>query len=219
MRASRISAVTLLALPVAGYIAYGSLTGECAISAAARGFSGEKIPMATAADRAAMEQSGVAPAGSARETAQPETAPDPDSFNQTNRPGSVDLETTYDLTGLSIPREQIHTLLPKDAIPSLTDPALETVAQAGEWLSGGDRVIDITIDSETVGVPLKILTYHEIANLTVAGRPVAATYCPLCDSVTLVSREIEIPAEGEEGHDLARPAPGGMVLPAGAHRH
>ena len=32
-------------------------------------------------------------------------------------------------------------------------------------------------------------------------------------------RWIEIPAEGEEGHDLARPAPGVMVMPAGAHRH
>ena len=53
-------------------------------------------------------------------------------------------------------------------------------------------MIDITIGDESVAVPIKILNFHEIANLTIAGEPVAATYCPLCDSVTLVRRTVMV---------------------------
>lgn len=138
-------------------------------------------------------RAGVMPMAS--DASQPEAEPvqTPDeAFTRTNRPGSVDLDAEYDLADLSIPREQIHTLLPRDAIPSLTDPALESVSEGADWLEPDDRVIDVTVLNESVAVPLRVLTYHEIANLTVAGRPVAATYCPLCDSVTLVSRELDI---------------------------
>ncbi|MFG0256365.1 MAG: DUF3179 domain-containing (seleno)protein [Phycisphaerales bacterium JB043] len=119
---------------------------------------------------------------------------DEDGFHQVNRAGSVDLRATYDLDNLLIPEDEIHTLLPRDAIPSLTDPRLEPIV-TNTWLQPGDRVIDVTIDDESVAVPLKILNYHEIANMTVAGEPVAATYCPLCDSASVISRRVE--HEGE----------------------
>lgn len=112
-------------------------------------------------------------------------------FKAVNRPNSVDLQTEYDLTNLTIPQEQIHTLLPRDAIPALTDPELIDLKDA-TYLNDDDRIIDVTITNgkttESVAVPLKILNFHEVANMTIAGVPIAATYCPLCDSVTLVNR-------------------------------
>ena len=130
--------------------------------------------------------------------AEPETK----SFEQINREGSVDLASVYNLDGLTIPEGQIHTLLPRDAIPSLTDPALVPLSEAG-WLTNDDRIIDVTIGDESVAVPLKILNFHEVANITVGGDPVAATYCPLCDSVTLVRRTVLItPADPlEDAHE------------------
>ena len=114
-------------------------------------------------------------------------------FDTVNRPGSVDIATEFDLSNLTIPKDQIHTLLPKDAIPALTNPQLTPLTEA-TYLQPNDRIIDVTINNngitESVAVPLKILNFHEIANITVAGKPVAATYCPLCDSVTLVSRTV-----------------------------
>lgn len=113
------------------------------------------------------------------------------SFEHVRRPGSVDLEKEYDLSGILIPIDEIHTLLPRDAIPSLTDPSFIEVSEA-DWLADDDRIIDVTINDESVAVPLKILNFHEVANITVGGDPVAATYCPLCDSVTLVRRTVLI---------------------------
>ena len=128
--------------------------------------------------------------------------PEEKSFEQVNRPGSVDIASEYNLDGLSIPKDQIHTLLPRDAIPSLTDPDLIDIADA-DWLEPDDRIIDVTIGDESVAVPIKILNFHEVANITVGGDPVAATYCPLCDSVTLVRRTVKIkPTDPlEEAHE------------------
>jgi uncharacterized protein YcnI len=39
------------------------------------------------------------------------------------------------------------------------------------------------------------------------------------ECATGVERWIEIPAAGQDGHDLAKPAPGVMVMPAGGHHH
>jgi Protein of unknown function (DUF3179) len=135
-----------------------------------------------------------------------DAAKDPEQskpFQQVNRPGSVDLAAEYNLDGLSIPREQIHTLLPRDAIPALTDPALISIADV-DWLEPDDRIIDVTIDDESVAVPIKILNFHEVANMTIAGEPIAATYCPLCDSVTLVKRTVKIkPTDPlEDAHEV-----------------
>ncbi len=110
-------------------------------------------------------------------------------FKTMNRPGSVDIATEYDLSNLTIPKNEIHTLLPRDAIPALTDPELIAL-DAATYLNDEDRIIDVTVGDESVAVPLKILNFHEVSNFTISGKPVAATYCPLCDSVTLVSRTV-----------------------------
>jgi len=126
----------------------------------------------------------------------PEDAPQPDKPAPIRRPGSVDLHAEYDMDNLQIPEDEIHTLLPRDAIPALTDPDLLPLADV-DYLSDTDRIIVVEADGTVVGVPVIILNFHEVANLTVAGTPVAATYCPLCDSATVISRTITN-ADGEQ---------------------
>ncbi len=128
----------------------------------------------------------------------PVLAQSEDEFTRTRRAGSVDIAAEYDLNNLEIPEEEIHTLLPRDAIPALTDPKLEDAADA-DWLAPGARVIAIEVGGEAVAAPLQILTYHEIVNLSVGGEPVAATYCPLCDSATLFSRRTPTGETGDDG--------------------
>ena len=128
--------------------------------------------------------------------AQPEDAPSPDKPAPVRRPGSVDLHAEYDMDNLRIPEDEIHTLLPRDAIPALTDP--ELVAVDGDThLSDTDRIIVVEGGGEVVGAQLMILNLHEVVNLTVGGEPLAATYCPLCDSATVISRTITN-ADGEQ---------------------
>lgn len=117
-------------------------------------------------------------------------------FHTVRRPGSVDLDKEYDLSNLQIPKEQIHTLLPRDAIPALTDPAVESVREA-TWLTDDARIIAVVRGDEVIGVPLPILDWHEVVNLTIGGEPIAVTYCPLCDSATVFSRKVRSAAADE----------------------
>ena len=120
---------------------------------------------------------------------------EPGTFHRVRRAGSVNLNDAYDLSGLTIPEQDIHTLLPRDAIPALTDPKTKPASES-DWLDDTDRVILIEINQQRYGVPLNILDWHEIVNTTVGGEPIAVTYCPLCDSATVFSRRIT-PAGGD----------------------
>lgn len=115
--------------------------------------------------------------------------PDAQEFRQVNRRGSVDIDKEYNLAGLSIPKDQIHTLLPRDAIPALTDPKTEPADKAS-WLPDDARVIEVVVGEDVLGVPLRVLDWHEVVNTTVGGQAIAATYCPLCDSATVFSRKV-----------------------------
>lgn len=124
-----------------------------------------------------------------RQTA-PLAAAQPSEFAVERRPGSVDLDAEFDLRELRVPKDDIHTLIAKDAIPALTNPPLESAESAGAWLADDARVIVAAIDGEAVAAPLMILNYHEVAQLALGGVPIAMVYCPLCDSATVVDRRL-----------------------------
>ena len=117
------------------------------------------------------------------------------AFRRVQRPGSVDIGSEYDLQGLTIPQDEIHTLLPRDVIPALTAPKT-LAAKDSKWLEDASRVILVEVNQQRYGVPLDILDWHEIVNTTVGGEPIAVTYCPLCDSATVFSRRVT-PAGGD----------------------
>ena len=78
----------------------------------------------------------------------------------------------------------------KDGIPSVTEPAMETIEEAALWLSDRSPVIALEMDGEARAYPLAILMWHEIANDEIAGKPVAVTFCPLCNSSVSFDRRV-----------------------------
>lgn len=80
---------------------------------------------------------------------------------------------------------------PPDGIPPIDEPRFESVEAAGEWLAERDPVMVVEAGGQVRGYPLAILTFHEIVNDTVGGRNVVVTYCPLCNSGLVFSREVE----------------------------
>ncbi|WP_397542236.1 DUF3179 domain-containing protein [Roseovarius salis] len=77
---------------------------------------------------------------------------------------------------------------PRDGIPAISGPRFRPVAQAGE-IPGTEPVISVEIgDAAPRAYPVRYLTWHEIVNDTVAGVPVAVTYCPLCNSAMAFDR-------------------------------
>lgn len=76
-----------------------------------------------------------------------------------------------------------------DCIPSIDDPQFQSPDDAA-WLDPSDRVIGVEIDGQARAYPLRILNVHEVVNDRLAGRPLAVTYCPLCRSGLVFSRQV-----------------------------
>ena len=67
--------------------------------------------------------------------------------------------------------------VPKDGIPAIDDPTFADTPPDG--LAPDDPVFGVVRDGEAKAYPQYILVHHEIVNDTIAGDPVAVTYCPL----------------------------------------
>ena len=80
--------------------------------------------------------------------------------------------------------------VPRDGIPPLDHPIPESIADAGRWLDDVQPVVALEINGAARAYPLAILTWHEIANDTLGGVPVAVTFCPLCNSAVAFDRRV-----------------------------
>jgi hypothetical protein len=85
---------------------------------------------------------------------------------------------------------------PKDGIPAIDNPEFETLVngEAQGWaaaLAAEEGVIALEIDREARAYPIRILMWHEIVNDTIAGLPVAVTYCPLCNAALTFRRDVD----------------------------
>lgn len=102
----------------------------------------------------------------------------------------AELLTEFDLSNARVDTDELFSPgIGRDGIQSLDSP--ERVAAAGATFPADDaRVVEVVINGDAVAYPLDILNVHEIANDTVGNVPVAVTYCPLCDSVSVVDRRL-----------------------------
>ena len=79
---------------------------------------------------------------------------------------------------------------PKDGIPAIDSPRFRPVAEVDD-LADTEPVIGLTVSGESRAYPLRILTWHEIANDVIGGVPVAVTYCPLCNAAIVFDRRLD----------------------------
>jgi hypothetical protein len=77
----------------------------------------------------------------------------------------------------------IRDVLPRDAIPSIDEPAFG----ATYFGEPDDRVIVV----EGRAYPVRVLSYHEIVNDLLDGRPIAVTWCPICASAVVYDRTVD----------------------------
>ncbi len=79
---------------------------------------------------------------------------------------------------------------PKDGIPAIDRPRFVTPLAARAWLRPAEPVIALRVGREARAYPLQILMFHEIVNDSIAGRPVAVTFCPLCNASMVFDRNV-----------------------------
>ncbi len=119
--------------------------------------------------------------GSGSSDADPEpmsATPDEAAIDETAVPiADEQLPVEYDLSTLR--SEIVSGGVPQDGIPSIDDPVFESVDDVGDRLDDGDPVFGVIVDGEARTYPQSILVHHEIVNDTIAGTPIAVTYCPL----------------------------------------
>ncbi|MBT6525269.1 MAG: DUF3179 domain-containing protein [Marinovum sp.] len=79
---------------------------------------------------------------------------------------------------------------PKDGIPALSNPVF--IPSTNETrLAGREPVITYAPEGATArAYPVRYLMWHEIVNDTVAGSPIAVTFCPLCNTGIVFSRRL-----------------------------
>ncbi len=80
---------------------------------------------------------------------------------------------------------------PKDGIPAIDNPQFISSAAADDWLADMEPVIVIQLNGDTRIYPLQILTWHEIVNDVIGGRPVAVTFCPLCNTAIVFDATVD----------------------------
>lgn len=93
-------------------------------------------------------------------------------------------------TRKSVSLDDLHQGCPaRDCIPSIDNPKFVAAADATH-VADDDIVIAIAFGNEFRAYPAQILDHHEIVNDTIAGEPIAITWCPLCGSAVGVRRTV-----------------------------
>ncbi|PQO23597.1 hypothetical protein C2I36_07070 [Rhodobacteraceae bacterium WD3A24] len=78
----------------------------------------------------------------------------------------------------------------KDGIPALTGPEFIPVAEE-DRIAPREPVMVVDLDGAAPrAYPIRYLMWHEIVNDTVAGTPVAVTFCPLCNTGIVFDRRV-----------------------------
>jgi len=78
---------------------------------------------------------------------------------------------------------------PPDGIPAIDEPKFVRASSA-RFLEDDEPVLAVEVDGEARAYPVQIMTWHEIVNDTIAGRPVTVSYCPLCNSAIAYDRRL-----------------------------
>jgi hypothetical protein len=76
----------------------------------------------------------------------------------------------------------------RDCIPSIDAPKYLAAEEAE--LSDDDIVVTLSYAGAYRAYPTRILDHHEIVNDTIAGTPLAITWCPLCGSAVGIHRQV-----------------------------
>ena len=79
---------------------------------------------------------------------------------------------------------------PKDGIPAIDAPSFSSIAE-NSHLGAQEPVISLSINGDHRAYPLRILTWHEIVNDQVGGKPVTITFCPLCNAGIVFARKMD----------------------------
>lgn len=84
---------------------------------------------------------------------------------------------------------EIVTVAERDEILAITEPEFAPVNDI-DWLPSTTPVIVVEKGGIARAYPLAVLLYHQVVNDTLAGIPIAVTFCPMCNSAIVYRRRV-----------------------------
>lgn len=78
----------------------------------------------------------------------------------------------------------------RDVIPAIDEPTIGDLEKARQVHDAREPMIRVSVNGETRAYPLSVLIWHEIANDTLGGVPIAVTFCPLCNTAIVFDRRV-----------------------------
>lgn len=109
--------------------------------------------------------------------------------------GPVGVDTgawSTDFSEHSVPLSEFVSGGPgKDGIPAIDEPRFVSTSEGDGFLEDREPVAAVEIGGAAKAYPIRILVWHEIVNDELAGRPIAVTYCPLCNSTVVFDRRLD----------------------------
>lgn len=79
----------------------------------------------------------------------------------------------------------------RDGIPPIDEPRTVSQEDADTFLDDREPVLVVEQGRAVRAYPVQILIWHEIVNDELGGRPIAVTYCPLCNSSVVFDRRMD----------------------------
>ena len=107
-----------------------------------------------------------------------------------------------------VKRERLRTVLKRDRFEPLDNPAFLRGTEA-ENMMPEERVVGVEVDGQAKAYPMSVMSFHEVANDTVGGMPVAVSWSPVCYSQRAFVRRA--PAVASQSASLAAVAASGPL--------
>ncbi|MGE3961754.1 MAG: DUF3179 domain-containing protein [Dehalococcoidia bacterium] len=98
-----------------------------------------------------------------------------------------------DLSNRTVPLRELESggVGADSGIPSIHNPAFESVERAADWIGSREPVIALEVGGEARIYPIQILIWHEVVNDELGGQPVLVTFCPLCYTAIVFDRRVD----------------------------
>ena len=115
-------------------------------------------------------------------------APEPGTVTTPHPPAALGSNWKTNFAKRVVPLSEFQAGGPgKDGIPAIDHPRFAAVRSV-DFLHSKEPVLELVVGERSRAYPLQILIWHEIVNDTVAGVPVAVTFCPLCNTAIVFDR-------------------------------
>ncbi len=109
---------------------------------------------------------------------------------QIQNPRDVVYDWNTDTTNYTIDLSELILVAPKGLFPIIDYPKFIGKEEGLSTYFEHEPVISVEIKGMAKAYPLNMLTFHEMANDTLAGIPILPTYCPLCNSGVVFNRSL-----------------------------